>query len=643
MLQNFSTILLVGAPNVGKSMIFNFLTGMYVTVSNYPGTTVDLSRGKIQLNGTACEVIDTPGVYSLIPMTDEERVTRELLFDGTPKLVIHVIDAKHIRRMSRLTLELMDGNFPVIVVLNIIDEADELGIHIDAAKLSVQLGAPVIKTSAITGIGLNSLREKICQFRNQQSYQTKFNFELEKYISEIGKLAACDSFGIPKRLASIMLLQGDAALLDAVRNYQDIILLRAEASAELGNGLDLKITEQRQAAVDKILANCVTQRKASSYRISEALSRITQKPATGIPILVMVLYLGLYLFVGRFGAGVLVDYFDKVVFGAYLLPYINDLVISYVPFTAVQTLLIGEYGCVSLGLRYAVAIILPIVSTFFLAFALLEDSGYLPRLAMLLNRVCRCFGLNGRAVIPLSLGFGCGTMAVMVTRTLETKRERLLATFLLALAIPCSAQLGVMLAILSQNPALLLAWLGIMSTIFLLAGFIANKLVPGKRSPFYMELPPLRMPRLGNVIIKASSRMVWYMREIIPIFICVSIFLWLADRLGWILLLADSFKPLLGQLGLPAELAAVFLLGFFRRDYGAAGLYAMSNSGGLDEKQLLVSTVAITLFLPCVAQLTVMVKERGLAVSLVMLMLIALIAFAASWSVEHFINPVWFQ
>lgn len=645
MQQQPLSIMLVGAPNVGKSMIFNFLTGMYVTVSNYPGTTVDVSRGKMIYDGFVGEVVDTPGIYSLIPMTDEERVTRELLCDGKPKLVIHVIDAKHIRRMSRLTLELLDGGFPVLVVLNIIDEAEGLGISIDADKLSAQLGAPVVKTSAVTGSGMDSLRQQIRQYRFNPVYQTQFDGETEQYIARVGNYIDGIATGISTRLASIMLLQGDAILLAAARKRQngDIVRLFNEAKAKYGCGLDLKITEQRQAAVDRILAHCVARRKVRQTMLSEAVSRMSRQPATGIPIMLMVLYFGLYLFVGRFGAGVLVDYFDKVVFGTYLLPFITDLVISYIPFHTIQTLLIGEYGCVSLGLRYAVAIILPIVSTFFLAFALLEDSGYLPRLAMLLNNVCRWFGLNGRAVIPLSLGFGCGTMAVMVTRTLETNRERLLATFLLSLAIPCSAQLGVMLSVLSRNPVALLLWLVIICLSFLIAGYAANKLVPGKKSPFYMELPPLRLPRPGNVVVKAASRMVWYMREIIPVFISVSVVLWLAEQLGWIGIISENFEPVLKQLGLPAELATVFLLGFFRRDYGAAGLYDMAVSGMLDEKQLLVAAVALTLFLPCVAQLMVMVKERGLALSVLMLFLIALIAFAAAWLVHSFVNPVWLQ
>jgi ferrous iron transport protein B len=645
-MQQPLTIMLIGAPNVGKSMIFNYLTGMYVTVSNYPGTTVDVSRGKLVLDGLSYEVVDTPGVYSLIPMTDEERVTRELLCDGKPKLIIHVVDAKHIHRMTHLTLELLDGEFPVIVDLNVMDEAEQLGMSIDSVKLSEALGVPVIKTSAINRSGLEQLKQAIRQYRFRHLYRTGFDSELETSIAAIGDcIEKPSAYGMSPRLIALLLLQGDAAVRALVKRevlFNEILQLVNQATKQNGQQLSFAVTAQRQAAVERILRPCVLSRQINRRIIGETASRLTREPLTGIPILLLVLYFGLYLFVGRLGAGVLVDYFDKVIFGSYLLPTFTAWVSTYIPFEPLQTLLMGEFGIISLGLRYAIAIILPVVSTFFLTFALLEDSGYLPRLAMLLNEICRWFGLNGRAVIPLSLGFGCGTMAVMVTRTLETKRERLLATFLLSLAVPCSAQLGVILALLSRNVIALLLWIGVITAVFLVAGLLANRLLPGKPSLFYMELPPIRLPRPGNVIVKAYSRMVWYMKEIIPVFICVSGVLWLGERMGWLQLIADRFQPVLSLVGLPSELAPIFLLGFFRRDYGAAGLYNAAMDGVLTVKQLLVAAVALTLFLPCVAQLVVMVKERGPMVSLLLLALIALLSFFVAWLVYALVNPAWF-
>jgi len=222
----------------------------------------------------------------------------------------------------------------------------------------------------------------------------------------------------------------------------------------------------------------------------ERLSTIAVRPLTGIPLLLIVLYFGLYRFVGDFGAGTLVDFLEGELFEGLFNPWITGVVKNLVPWWAIQELLVGEYGIITLGLRYAVGIILPIVATFFLFFSLLEDSGYFPRLALLVDRIFKKIGLTGRAVIPMVLGFGCDTMATMVTRTLETVRERVIATLLLALAIPCSAQLGVILAILSSNPITLAVWSLCLLLVFLLVGFLAARLMPGETPMFYMELPP---------------------------------------------------------------------------------------------------------------------------------------------------------
>jgi len=281
----------------------------------------------------------------------------------------------------------------------------------------------------------------------------------------------------------------------------------------------------------------------------------------------------------------------------------------YIPWQALRDLIGGEFGVFTLGVRYAVALILPIVGTFFLAFSLIEDSGYLPRLAMLIDRVFKRVGLNGRAVIPMVLGFGCDTMATIVTRTLETRRERVLSTLLLSLAIPCSAQLGVMLGLLAGRLDLLVIWMAVVLGVFLLVGLLAAKLMPGERPTFYMELPPLRWPTLKNVLVKTYTRMEWYFREVFPIFILASVLIWFGQLTGLFELLVGALVPLTRWLGLPDQSAVAFLFGFFRRDYGAAGLYDIRAT--LSGLQILIATVTMTLFVPCVAQFAVMLKERG--------------------------------
>jgi ferrous iron transport protein B len=256
------------------------------------------------------------------------------------------------------------------------------------------------------------------------------------------------------------------------------------------------------------------------------------RPVTGVPILLGILYFGLYQFVGVFGAGTLVNFLENVVFGRYIIPPVEAFIRWAVPSALWQSLFIGDYGIFTLGVRYAVAIILPIVGTFFLFFSLAEDTGYFPRLAMLVDRVFKRIGLNGRAVIPMVLGFGCDTMATMTTRILETRRERMIATFLLALAVPCSAQLGVIIALLAKEPTALGVWALVEVLVFLLVGWLTAKLMPGAKPSFYMELPPLRLPKWNNVLAKTMARMQWYLLEIFPIFILASLLIWLGRLTG---------------------------------------------------------------------------------------------------------------
>jgi ferrous iron transport protein B len=294
----------------------------------------------------------------------------------------------------------------------------------------------------------------------------------------------------------------------------------------------------------------------------------------------------------------------------------------------VRGLVTGPYGLISLGVRYAVAIVLPIVSAFFLVFALLEDSGYLPRLALLMDRSLKRVGLSGRAVIPLVLGFGCNTMATLVTRTLETKRERVIATLLLALAIPCSAQLGVVLGILSVWPGAVAVWALVLVLVFLAVGRLAALFLPGEPPSFYLELPRLRLPKPSNVLRKTGARVRWYFAEILPLFLLASVLLWAGDLTGVLSRATALLVPLVRLIGLPAETAPAFLYGFFRRDFGAAGLYELAKRGLLTPASLTTAAITITLFVPCIAQFLVMRKERGLKVALSVLVAATTIAFA---------------
>jgi ferrous iron transport protein B len=305
-----------------------------------------------------------------------------------------------------------------------------------------------------------------------------------------------------------------------------------------------------------------------------------------------------------------VNFLEQKIFGQYINPWVNSAVSTYIHWGWLQELLARDYGIITLGIRYAVAIVLPIVGTFFLVFSIIEDSGYLPRLAMLVDRVFKKIGLNGRAVIPMTLGFGCDTMATMVSRTLETKRERVIATLLLALAIPCSAQLGVILGLLSASPGALFVWIIFIALVFLLVGYLASRVLPGEKPGFYMEVPPMRLPKLSNVLVKTYTRIQWYLMEVMPIFILVSVLIWFGNMTGLFQLAIRAAEPVVKLMGLPPDAARAFIFGFFRRDYGAAGLYDLQKSGVLSPRQLVVAASTLTLFVPCVAQFVMMAKER---------------------------------
>jgi ferrous iron transport protein B len=363
-------------------------------------------------------------------------------------------------------------------------------------------------------------------------------------------------------------------------------------------------------------------------------------PITGIPILLFVLYWGLYKFVGEFGAGTLVDFLESVVFEGYINPFVTKVVTAIVPWQVIQDLFVGEYGIITLGARYAVAIILPIVTVFFIVFSVIEDTGYLPRLAMLIDRIFKKIGLSGRAVIPMVLGFGCDTMATMVTRTLPTKRERIIATMLLALAVPCSAQLGVIIALLEGRKLAMLIWAGVISLVFLFIGYLTAKILPGERPTFYMEVPPLRLPKLSNVFVKTYTRVRWYLREILPLFVLASVFIWIGQITKLFDFLVNLLKGPVRLIGLPAEAAQIFLFGFFRRDYGVAGLYDLNKTGILSGVQLVVACIALTLFLPCIAQLLMNIKERGIKTGIGISVFILLFSFTIAFIVNYLLNRI---
>ena len=381
--------------------------------------------------------------------------------------------------------------------------------------------------------------------------------------------------------------------------------------------------------------------------ISEILGRITMHPIAAFPILIAILWV-VYKLVGEFGAGTCVDFFENKVFGRSSEPSGGFDIYVYIPFikkiynithvnfqgfnyycgllaqkiiskdNIIFELFLNEQsGLIQVGLTYAIAIVFPIVGFFFLAFGIMEDSGYLPRLAVMVDKVFKRIGLNGKAVLPMVLGLGCDTMATLTTRILNTKKERIIATLLLALAIPCSAQLGVISGVLGKISGMYFAiYVFVISTQLLLVGYLSSKVLPGAPSDFLMEIPPFRMPKLSNIFIKTFYRIQWFLKEAVPLFMLGTLALFVAAKLGVLSLIESIGAPITKNfLGLPIETTHGFILGFLRRDYGAVSIFKVleeeGGDKGINPEQLLVSLVVITLFIPCLANFLVMVKERG--------------------------------
>jgi ferrous iron transport protein B len=628
-------IVLVGHPNVGKSVLFGRLTGRYAAVANYPGTTVEVFRGSARaIDGAA--VIDTPGILGFPARSEDERVVSRLLLDGEAHTVVQVGDAKGVRRTVELTAQLAELGLPLVLVLNMSDEAVAAGVRVDRERLSELLGVPVLLTVATAGTGVDDVAAAV-PVALPAGVRVVYPGPVEDALAELGRSLA--EAPVAARGVGLLWLGGDEeaqAHLEQRLPAAFLVGLRERAEQALGEPAPTAIQRARSAFASGVVAEAVHQEQRPSGGVREVLSRASTHRVWGWPLLAAVL-LAVYWTVGILGAGRLVGLLEGSLFGRHLNPWLTHEVVRVVPSGFVEDLLVGQYGLWTMGMTYAIALILPIVATFFLVFGVLEDSGYLPRLAVVSNRLFQTLGLNGKAALPMVLGLGCVTMATVTTRILETRRERLLVTLLLALGIPCSAQLGVALGILgSISLTATLIWAGVVAAVVLSVGWLAARVLPGERAPLLIELPPLRLPRAANVLAKTLMRLEWYLREVVPLFLAGTALLFLLDRTGALPAVIDAMRPLVtGWLGLPPAAGAALVVGFLRRDFGAAGLFMLHAQGQLSAEQAVVAMVTITLFIPCVASLLIIVRERGARQAAAMVATVMPLAFLVGGMLHH--------
>lgn len=572
-----SGIVLAGNPNVGKSVVFQALTGTYAEVSNFPGTTVEILRGCLGER----DVIDTPGVYGISAFSDEERVTRDVVLAA--EVVVNVVDSVHLSRDLFLTLQLVDMGLPMVVALNMADEARKAGVAIDRDLLEDLLGVPVVETVAVEGVGIEELRAAIPQARDGHA-DPKLRAELQQLAEKLGS----------SRAEALLVLEGDA-----------------EVSERLGTapgGSRLESYRRRRDRVDDMCGHVVRQ-SLQGASFATRLSHAMMHPATGLPLLAVML-VAIYFIIGRFVAGNLVGLLQGTLLEGYYVPWLQGVFGKLLsPESPVFHVLVGRFGLFTMAPATLLGVILPLVTSFYLLLSLLEDSGYLPRIATLADRALRAVGLNGRALIPFILGLGCVTMGTLTTRILGSKRERFIAMTLMAVTVPCSAQLAIVAALMSTaEPIYTIAYFAILMAVFVVLGTLLNRLVPGETSDLLIDLPTLRMPRPENVARKTGLKAWGFMKEVTVFFAVGTLFLGVLDVTGVLAWVTREGAPVMtGWLGLPASAMTGFVMGIIRRDFGAAGFIGLD----LTSPQLLVAMVTITLFVPCIASTIVVLKERG--------------------------------
>jgi ferrous iron transport protein B len=530
-----ASVVLAGNPNVGKSAIFSHLSGTYAEVSNFPGTTVEALAGRWR----GKPLIDAPGTYGLGDHSEEERITTDLI--ASAAIVVNVVDAAHLDRDLFLTLQLVETGVPMVIALNLVDEARKAGVEPDAESLERELGVPVVPTVAVTGEGLKELEAAIQRARS--------------------------------------------------------------SSWSLGSDDDIA----RRRAADEVYAR-VVQQTGQRRRIADWLERASVTLHWGVPMLALSLA-AIYLLVGVAVAQHLVGFTEARLGQEMWEPFARSLIDATGLGGPLREILVGEFGLFTMTVTYIVFLLAPLVAAFYFALALLEDSGFLPRIATLVDRLLSAIGLNGRAVIPIILGFGCVTMGTITTRLLSTKREKTIATALLNFAIPCSAQLAVIAALLAGfGGGWVFAYAAIILVMLITVGTVLDRALPGESTPLLIELPPLRLPRPRAVARKTLTKGFWFMQEATPWFAAGALIVAVLQVTGGLEIWQRLLRPLMvSWLQLPAETARAIVMGLVRRDFGAAGLYDM----GLSPAQALIALVVITLFVPCVASIMVMAKEHG--------------------------------
>jgi len=542
-------ILLVGNPNVGKSALFSRLTGTHIIASNYPGTTVGFTKGYLKLGEERAELIDVPGNYTLEPTSKAEEVAVEMLKEGD--LVINVIDATNLERNLNLTLQLLERQTPVIVALNMWDDTKHRGINVDAAKLEELLGVPVVPTVGVTGQGIKELVRRLPEAK------------------------------VPK----------------SARTYSN--------------------SDERWARVGDIVSQ-VQSLSHRHHRWYEHLEDASSHRVWGIVIAVLVLF-ATFWFVRFVGEGI-INYVTDPLFEGLWTPVLAKLSLALGPGSFWHNILIGNligggidysqsFGLLSTGLYIPLAAVLPYIFAFYLALGILEDVGYLPRLAVLMDTIMHRLGLHGYAIIPTILGFGCNVPGIMATRILESRKQRFIAATLISIGVPCAALQAMIIGLVGKQGVGYVAMVyGSLFISWVIIGLILNRAVKGFNPELLVEIPPYRLPPWRVIGEKLWLRVSGFIKEALPIVLGTVLVVNILYTLGVFDAIANITAPILtGLWGLPKETITALVVGFLRKDVAMGMLAPLA----LTAKQLVISSTVLAMFFPCVATFVILARELG--------------------------------
>jgi len=611
--QRVRKLAIVGLPNAGKTHVFNMLSGRYGIVANYLHTTVEIERACVHIGGQPFEIIDTPGLHSL--------------FTELPDVVVQCIDANRLKQSLALTADLIRLRLPLVVCLNALDEARKNGMHIELKEMSRLLGVAVIGIASIHDRPIAALHEAVRDARPGSGGVT-YSADIEQAISSLG--SSITTSPPLKRTVSVLLLANDRSLPASIEKALGVDTARRlareadEKRAAFKGNLERAIEAGRGKWIDEI-AQAVLKHDpiVAPVGSSQVFGRLCRHPVWGFPILAFVVLLTYLLVVHVAG-------FIEGALSSFVVDPVVGYVTSRLPQGFWKEFLVGHYGILTQGLFNAFCTVLPILSVFFLMFGLLEDVGYIPNLCVLSKRLFEKAGLTGNAIMPLVLGLGCKTMATLTTRGLTSRKEKLIAVYLISFAIPCSAQLGIDMATLGRVgfKAFLIAY-GTLVVVEIAAGVVLNRVLPlADPSEFIQELPPIRMPDLNALLKKTYYRLYWFLREAVPIFILAAVLLFAADLSG----VLDAAKRILSPvvinwLGLPLDAVEVLILTFTRHEVAAGLVLNMVDRGALTYVQCIVMVVITTMFVPCFANIVAMCKELGVRTGMTIALAINISSF----------------